>query len=76
MQVFINNNARFCCRSKEKVLASNTFGRMQIWTKKDKNEELYWWWFGKNLSDESDSEADNDSNDETIYDDDNDESNE
>ena len=30
MQVFINNNARFCCQSKEKVLSSNTFGRMQI----------------------------------------------
>ena len=29
MQVFINNNARFCYQSKEKVLSSNTFGRMQ-----------------------------------------------
>ena len=29
-QVFINNNARFCYQSKEKVLSSNTFGRMQI----------------------------------------------
>ena len=28
MQVFINNNARFCYWSKEKVLSSNTFGRM------------------------------------------------
>ena len=28
MQVFINNNARFCYQSKEKVLSSNTLGRM------------------------------------------------
>ena len=34
MQVFINNNVRFCYQSKEKVLSSNTFGRMQIWIKK------------------------------------------
>ena len=27
---FLNNNVRFCYRSKEKVLYSNTFGRMQI----------------------------------------------
>ena len=30
MQVFIDNNARFCYQNKEKVLSSNTFGRMQI----------------------------------------------
>ena len=30
MQVFINNNAGFFYQSKEKVLSSNTFGRMQI----------------------------------------------
>ena len=29
MGVFTNNNARFCYQSKEKVLSSNTFGRMQ-----------------------------------------------
>ena len=78
MQDFINNNDRLCCQSKEKVLSPNTFGRMQIWTKKDKNGEPYWWWFGKNLSDESDSESNNNSNDETESDDekDNDKSNE
>ena len=43
MQAFVNNNARFCCQSKEKVLSSNTFGRMQIWTNKDKNGKPYWW---------------------------------
>ena len=47
MQVFINNNVRFCYQSKEKVLSSNAFGRMQIWTIKDKNGEPYWWWFRK-----------------------------
>ena len=30
IQVFINNNVRFCYQSKEKVLSSNTFGRVQI----------------------------------------------
>ena len=30
MQVFINNNARFCYQSKQKILSSSTFGRMQI----------------------------------------------
>ena len=30
MQMFFNNNARFCYQSKEKVLSSNIFGRMQI----------------------------------------------
>ena len=30
MQVFIDNNARFCYQSKENVSFSNTFGRMQI----------------------------------------------
>ena len=41
MQVFINNNARFCYQSKEKVLSSNPFGRMQILTEKDQNGEPY-----------------------------------
>ena len=52
MQVFINKNARFCYQSKEKVLSSDIFGRMQIWTRKDKNGEPYYdnlkkkwmWW--------------------------------
>ena len=30
IQVFVSKNARFYCESKEKVLFSNTFGRMQI----------------------------------------------
>ena len=41
MQVFTNNNARFCYQSKEKVLSSSIFGRMQITTKKDKTGEPY-----------------------------------
>ena len=69
MPVFINNinnNARFCYQSKEKVLLSNTFGRMRIWTRKDKNFI--------DLEKSSSDESDNDSNDETELD--NDESNE
>ena len=60
----------------KKKYYSQTYGKMQIWTKKDKNGEPYWWWFS--LSDESDNQADNDYNDETESDDekDNDESNE
>ena len=41
MQVFINNNARFCYQSKEKVLSSNTFRRMKILARKDKNGKSY-----------------------------------
>ena len=59
--MFIDNNTRFCYWIKEKILSSNTFGRMKIWTRKDKNGEPYRWWFRKKWSDESDS----DSNDET-----------
>ena len=40
MQVFINNNSKII-QSKEKILSSNTFGRMQIRIKKDKNGEGY-----------------------------------
>ena len=76
--MFINNNIGFCCQSKEKVLSSNIFGRMQIWTKKDNNEKYIDDDLEKSSSDESDSEADNDSNHETESDNekDNDESNE
>ena len=31
----------------KKVLSSNSFERMQIWTRKDKNGKSYWWWFRK-----------------------------
>ena len=47
-------------QKKEKVLSSNTFWRMQIWTRKDKNDDD----LEKSLSDE----PDNDSNDETEFD--------
>ena len=40
-EFFINNNYRFCYQSKEKVLSSNTFGRMQIRIENNKNGELY-----------------------------------
>ena len=78
MQVFINNTARFCYQSKEKVLSSDFFGRMQMWTKEDKMENLLDYDLEKSSSDESGSESDNDSNDQTESDDekDNDESNE
>ena len=65
MQVLVNNTARFCYQSIEKVSSSNIVRRMQIWTKKDKNGEPYWWWFRKSESDESDSN----SNEETESDD-------
>ena len=40
MQDLINDNAIFCYQSKEKVLSSNTFGKMQVWTKKIKMENF------------------------------------
>ena len=49
MQMFINNNARFCYQSKEKVLSSNTFRRMKILARKGKNGKSHWWWFRKKL---------------------------
>ena len=59
MQVFINNNPRFCYRSKEKLLSSKTFGRMQIWTREDRNGEPYSRWFKKkSQSDGSETESD------------------
>ena len=67
--MFINNNARFCYQSKEKVLSSNTFWRMQI-----KMENF----IDDNLEKSSSDESDNDSNEEIEYDNekDNDEFNE
>ena len=58
MQVFINNNATFCFGSKKTKLSSSSFGKMQIWAKKEKNGKPYWWLFKK-------SESNGDSNDET-----------
>ena len=37
-------------KAKKKVLSSNTFGGVQIWTKKDKNEKPYWWWIRKKIN--------------------------
>ena len=64
-QLFINNNARFCFQSKGKVLSSSGLGRMQIWTKKDKNWKSYWCDLEKSVSD---SEANKGYNDETEFD--------
>ena len=62
--MFINNNARFCYQTKEKVLSSNTFWRMQIWTKKIEMVNLIDDDLEKSSSDESDSEPDNDESNE------------
>ena len=64
MQVFINNTAGSCYQSKEKALSSNTLGRMQIWTRKSKMENLIDDDLEKNDTDESDSDS-NDENDES-----------
>ena len=53
IQVFTDNNARFCYQSKEKVSSSNTFGRVQIWTKKIKMVNLIDDNLEKSSSDES-----------------------
>ena len=72
MQVFINNNARFCCQSKEKVLSSNTFRRNM----KIKMENLIDDDLEKSSSDEPDNEDDNNFIDEAEFDNNNDECNE
>ena len=36
-------------KAKKIKASSNTLGRMQIWTRKDKNGKSYWWWFRKNF---------------------------
>ena len=69
MQVFISNNARFYYRGKQKVLSSSTFEGMQIWTKKDKNENLINYDLEKSESDsdfdnETESDIDNGESDE------------
>ena len=78
MQVFINNTARFCYQSKEKVLSSDFFlEECKCELKKIKMENLLDYDLEKRLSDESGSESDNDSNDQTESDDEKDnESNE
>ena len=40
-------------KAKKIKASSNTLGRMQIWTRKDRNGKSYWWWLTKSLSDES-----------------------
>ena len=50
-------------KANKKVLSVNTFRRMQIYTRKDKNWELYWWRFSKsdsNSNAETESDIDND----------------
>ena len=54
-----NNNAGSCYQIKEKVLSSNTFGRIQIWSKKIKMENLIDDDLEKSSSDQSGSESDN-----------------
>ena len=60
MEVFINNNNRFCYQSKEKLLSSNTLKRMQIWRRKDKNGEPFDDDIEKSWSGEFNSESDKD----------------
>ena len=78
MQVFINNNVRFCCKAKKKYCPQTLLEECKYEPKKIKMENFINDNLEKSSSDESDSESDNDSNDETKCDDekDNDESNE
>ena len=63
MQLFINNNARFCYQSKEKVLSSNTFlEECKYEQEKTKIENLPDDDLEKSLSDESDCKSDHDKN--------------
>ena len=73
MQVFINNNVRFCCQSKEKFYPQTLLEECKYKPKKIKMENLIDNDLEKSSSDESDNEDDID---ETESDNDNDESNE
>ena len=65
MQVFINNNARFCFKSKEKYYPQTLLEECKYESKKIKVENLIDDDLEKSSSDESDSESDTDSNDKT-----------
>ena len=74
MQVFINNNARFCCQRKKKFFPHTFLEAWKYEPKKIKMESH----INNELEKCSSDESDNDSNDEKEFDDkkDNDESNE
>ena len=61
-QCKINNNDWFCYQSKEKVSSSHTFGRMEIWTRKNKKENFIDDDLEKSEPGESDSETESDIN--------------
>ena len=65
MQVFINNNARFRCQSKEKILSTNLLQECKYEPRKIKMENL----IDDDLEKSSPDDSDNDSNDETESDD-------
>ena len=64
IQVFINNNDRFCYQSKEKASFSNTLEECKYEPKKIKMENL----INEDLKKSSSDESDNDSNDEIEFD--------
>ena len=61
MQVFINNNARFCCQSKKKYYPQTLLEECKYEPKKTKMEKL----IDDDLEESSSDGSDNDSNDET-----------
>ena len=69
MYVFINNNARFCCQSKKKYYPQTLLEECKYEPKNVKMGNLIEYNLEKSSSDETDSEADNDFNDETESDD-------
>ena len=69
MYVFINNNARFCCQSKKKYYPQTLLEECKYEPKYVKMGNLIEYNLEKSSSDETDSEADNDFNDETESDD-------
>ena len=69
MYVFINNNARFCCQSRKKYYPQTLLEECKYEPKNKKKGNLIEYNLEKSLSDETYSEADNDSNDESESDD-------
>ena len=70
--MFVINDTRFCCESKEKVLSSNNFRRVWIWNEKTKMKKLINDELESSSSDnETESESDNEPDNESDNDSDN-----
>ena len=66
--MFVTDNVRCYYQSKQKVLSSNTFGRMQTLNKKNKMENLINDNLDPGSSNESETESENETDNESVND--------